>query len=190
MPVTNTVPVLPTTPDPGAVSWAAIIAGAAGATALSLVLLLLGTGLGLAVISPWASRGISEEAAGVSTILWITVVQLLASALGGYLAGRLRSRWTSVHTNEVYFRDTAHGFLAWSVSTLLMATVLSTAVGAAISLGVDPDSVKASARETDEARKATALAALWLVVSLLVGAFVSAWAATFGGKLRDKSVLS
>jgi MFS family permease len=194
MPSTLAATPVPVTQDPGAVSWGAVIAGATGAAALSLVLLLLGTGFGFALISPWASRAPSDEALGVSTILWVTVVQLLASALGGYLAGRLRSRWTTVHSNEVYFRDTAHGFLAWSVATLLMATVLSSAIGTAIGLGIgDAEAAKAAgaaAQITDEQRKATALAALWLVVSLFVGAFISAWAATFGGRLRDKSVLN
>jgi len=118
-----------------AVSWGAVIAGAAGAAVLSLVLFVLGTGLGLAVVSPWDRDGISGTTAGVSTIAWVTVVQLLASLLGGYLAGRLRTRWVTVHTNEVFFRDTAHGFLAWAVSTLLMATLLSSAAGAVISTG-------------------------------------------------------
>jgi hypothetical protein len=122
--------------DSGAVSWGAVIAGAVGAAALSLVLFVLGTGLGLAVVSPWASEGISGTAVSVSTIVWITIVQLLASVLGGYLAGRLRSRWVTVHTNEVFFRDTAHGFLAWAVATLLMATLLSSAVGAVVSTGL------------------------------------------------------
>jgi hypothetical protein len=125
-----------TTTEGGAVSWGAVFAGAVGAAALSLVLFLLGTGLGLAVISPWASEGISGTTAGVSTIVWVTVVQLLASLLGGYLAGRLRTRWVTVHTNEVFFRDTAHGFLAWAVATLLMATLLSSAIGTAISSGL------------------------------------------------------
>ena len=124
------------TAEGGAVSWGAVIAGAVGAAALSLVLFLLGTGLGLAVVSPWASDGISGTTAGVSTIAWVTVVQLLASVLGGYLAGRLRTRWITVHTDEVFFRDTAHGFLAWAVSTLLMATLLSSAIGTAISTGL------------------------------------------------------
>jgi hypothetical protein len=123
------------TRDGGAVSWAAVFAGAVGAAAFSLILILLGTGLGLSVVSPWAQEGISAGAAGVSTIVWITVVQLLASVLGGYLAGRLRSRWVTVHSNEVYFRDTAHGFLAWSVATLLMATLLSSAVGSMVATG-------------------------------------------------------
>src|SRR3954468_21899363 len=114
----------------------AIFAGAAGAAVLSLVLFVLGTGLGLAAVSPWARDGISGTTAGVSTIVWVTVVQLLASVLGGYLAGRLRTRWVTVHTDEVFFRDTAHGFLAWAVATLLMATLLSSAIGAALSTGL------------------------------------------------------
>ncbi len=125
-----------TTTEGSAVSWGAVIAGAVGAAALSLVLFLLGTGLGLAVVSPWVSEGISGTTAGVSTIAWVTAVQLLASALGGYLAGRLRTRWVTVHTDEVFFRDTAHGFLAWAAATLLMATLLSSAIGAAISGGL------------------------------------------------------
>jgi hypothetical protein len=125
-----------TTTEGGAVSWGAVIAGAVGAAALSLVLFLLGTGLGLAVVSPWAGEGASGKAVAVSTIIWITVVQLLASGLGGYLAGRLRTKWTTVHTDEVFFRDTAHGFLAWAVATLLMATLMSSAIGSTISMGV------------------------------------------------------
>ena len=124
------------TTNESAVSWAAVIAGAVGAAALSLVLFVLGTGLGLAVVSPWAGEGISGTTASVSTIVWVTVVQLLASVLGGYLAGRLRTRWITVHTDEVYFRDTAHGFLAWAVATLLMATLLSSAIGTALSAGL------------------------------------------------------
>jgi hypothetical protein len=295
-----------------AVSWAAVIAGAVGAAALSLVLFLLGTGLGLAVASPWTGEGISGSAAGASTIIWVTVVQLLASVLGGYLAGRLRTRWVTVHTDEVFFRDTAHGFLAWAVATLLMATLLSSAAGTALSAGlkaggevaksaatmagagagaaaassndksganplgyyvdslfrVDRNRAAAPAATTaanaapasspdrtaevtrifanalqsgelaesdrqylgqlvaektglaqaeaeqrvndtftrtkqsidqaaakakqvaDDARKASALLALWLVVSLFVGAFVASFAATLGGRLRDSSVLA
>src|SRR4051812_15647905 len=127
--MTNTI-------EGGAVSWGAVIAGAVGAAALSLVLFLLGTGLGFAVASPWAGEGITGTTAGVSAIVWVTVVQLAASVLGGYLAGRLRTRWVTVHTDEVFFRDTAHGFLAWAVATLLMATLLSSAIGTAVSGGL------------------------------------------------------
>ena len=119
-----------------AVSWGAIFAGAAAAAALSLILLILGVGLGLSSVSPWAWDGISATALGVSTILWLTLTQLLVSAMGGYLTGRLRTRWTDVHTDEVYFRDTAHGFLAWAVATLTTATLLTSVIAAIVGGGV------------------------------------------------------
>jgi hypothetical protein len=115
-----------------AVSWQAIFAGATGAAVLSMVLLLLGTGIGFSSISPWSNADVSTTV-GISTIIWLTVVQVLASAFGGYLAGRLRSKWASVHGHEVYFRDTAHGFLSWAVATLVTATLLSSAVGSVVS---------------------------------------------------------
>jgi hypothetical protein len=283
------------------VCWSAIFAGAAGAAVLSLVLMLLGTGIGFSAVSPWGNQGASATTMGVSTIIWMTVVQILAALLGGYLAGRLRAKWVSLHSHEAYFRDTAHGFLAWAVATLVTASLLSSAVssiveggfkaGAAVaggvatiadagaagvagsaasnttgndSLGYFTDSmfrpsadqgssspnganspspsaevgrifttsVKAGslspadsqylaqlvAQRTglsaddaqkrvhdtfaqaqqsiqeaktqaqaaaDTARKASAALALWLVVSLLLGAFTASWAATFGGRLRD-----
>jgi hypothetical protein len=157
------------TSSPGAVSWGAIAAGAAAAASLSLILPIVGVGLGLSSVSPWARQAAGATTFGVSTILWLTLTQLLASALGGYLAGRLRTRWTEVHTDEVYFRNTAHGFLAWAVASL--ATVLEAEV---------------AAREAaDKARKASAYGALWLFVSLLIGAFFASLSATFGGRRRD-----
>jgi len=95
-----------------AVSWVAIIAGAFAIAAASLILLALGAGLGLASVSPWYNSGPSATTFGVWAAVWLIVVQWLSAALGGYLTGRLRTKWVGVHTNEVYFRDTAHGFLA------------------------------------------------------------------------------
>jgi len=121
--------------EQSAVSWAAIFAGAATAAALSLILLILGTGLGLSSVSPWSFEGISREAFGWSTIVWITLTSIAASGLGGYLSGRLRTRWVDVHTDETYFRDTAHGFLSWAIATLLTAAVLTSAIGAILGTG-------------------------------------------------------
>ena len=119
-----------------AVSWAAIFAGAAAAAALSLILLMLGIGLGLSSVSPWARNGASAMALGLSGIVWITFTQLVASAMGGYLAGRLRTRWLSVHGDEVHFRDTAHGFLAWSIASLATAALLTSTIGSIVGAGV------------------------------------------------------
>lgn len=273
-----------------AVSWRAVLAGAAGAAALSLILLILGTGLGLSSVSPWVDHGATASSLGYSTIAWITLTQLAASALGGYLAGRLRGRWPDALPDEVYFRDTAHGFLAWAVATLATAALLTSAMaailgttaqtGATLLAGAEaresnayyvnslfrPDPARAlgasgaapaspvanrpnaasnaeaigivvnglklgalppadaaylgrlvseqtgmgqqdahqrvtevfarmqsqareaetTAREAaDKARKASAYAALWLFVSLLLGAFGASLAATFGGRQRD-----
>ena len=115
-----------------AVSWGAIFAGAAGAAALSLILLILGTGLGLSSVSPYSGRGAGAATLGVSTILWLTFTQLAASGMGGYLAGRLRTRWAAVHSDEVYFRDTAHGFLSWAVASVVTAAFLTSAVGSIV----------------------------------------------------------
>lgn len=119
-----------------AVSWGAIVAGAAAIAALSLILLILGTGLGLSSVSPWSHNGVSAMTFGVSTILWLTFTQLFASGIGGYLSGRLRTKWIAVHSDEVYFRDTAHGFLAWAVATLATAAILTTVIGSIISGGL------------------------------------------------------
>lgn len=122
--------------DASAVSWGAIVAGGAAMAALSLILLMLGTGLGLSSVSPWAHNGVSAATFGVSTILWVTLTQLVACAMGGYLAGRLRTKWVAVHTDEVYFRDTAHGFLAWAVASLATAALLTSVIGVIVSGGI------------------------------------------------------
>ena len=129
------------------VSWGAIFAGAAGAASLSLILLVLGTGLGMSSVSPWAHQGASAGAIGLAAILWLSFTQIAASGMGGYLAGRLRTKWAGVHTDEVYFRDTAHGFLAWSVATLLTAALLSSVVGSIVGAGASsaPPASSASA---------------------------------------------
>lgn len=116
--------------DPG-VSWAAILAGAAGAIVISMLLVLLGLGLGLTATSPWMEQGASAEGLGISGVIWLIVTQIIASALGGYLAARLRRRQSGYHDNETRFRDLAHGFMAWAVATLL-ATILI--VGSAANL--------------------------------------------------------
>lgn len=119
-----------------AVSWGAVSAGAAAAASMSLILLILGVGLGLSSVSPWVRDGVSAKTFGVTTIVWLTLTQLIASAVGGYLAGRLRTKWTEVHSDEVYFRDTAHGFLAWAVASLVTAALLTSVIGSIVSGGV------------------------------------------------------
>jgi hypothetical protein len=115
------------------VSWAAVIGGAFVTAALSLILLSLGAGLGLSAVSVWSQTGVSI---GTGAILWLILTQIMSSSMGGYLAGRLRTKWTAIHTDEVYFRDTAHGFLAWAVALVVTAAFLTSA--AASMVGAPP----------------------------------------------------
>src|SRR3984957_20613281 len=109
------------------VSWGAVLAGAFVAAALSLSLLALGTGIGFSAVLPWANSGASASTIGFAAVVWLVLMELIASSTGGYLAGRLRTKWVSVHTHEVYFRDTAHGFLVWAVGLVIAAAFLTSA---------------------------------------------------------------
>lgn len=114
------------------VSWAAVIAGAFVAAALSLTLLALGSGFGLLSVSPWSHEGASTAALDAAAIIWLIVIQIVASGAGGYLAGRLRTKWAAIHSDEVYFRDTAHGFLVWAVAVVITAALLGSAATAMV----------------------------------------------------------
>ena len=120
-------------------AWGAILAGAVAAAALSLILLALGSGLGLSSISPWSYQGATATAMGIGAIVWLLVMAAASSGLGGYLAGRLRPKWEHVTSDESFFRDSAHGFLAWAVATLVSAALLTSAassmVGTAVKAG-------------------------------------------------------
>ncbi|MGJ7490356.1 hypothetical protein [Variovorax sp. ZT4R33] len=123
-------------PATSGVSWSAIFAGATAAAALTLIMVLLGAGMGLGVASPWEGEGAEARTIGIAGVFWITFTQVAASGLGGYLAGRLRAKWSSIRTDEARFRDTAHGFLAWGAATLVTAALLMSAAGATLGAGV------------------------------------------------------
>ena len=249
------------------ISWGAVLAGAAAACALTLLLLSLGVGLGFAVVSPWGSRGVSSTSFEIGTGLYFIVMAMISSGLGGYLAGRLRQKSIGLEITEVQFRDTAHGFLAWAVASIVGAmllaspasSLLGSATGGAVQAaasasqsspmtnyadmllrsdnrtdqqsladtrgeiarllttsfranndvnGVDRDYlVKTVAARTglsqadaekrvndvvtqvksdlDKARKVAMHTAIWLTLSLFIGAFAAAAAAWEGGGVRD-----
>jgi hypothetical protein len=259
------------------VSWAAVIAGAFVAAALWLILLALGVGIGLSSVSPWSNIGASASEVGAVAIVWMIVVQFIASSMGGYLAGRLRTKWATIHSDEVYFRDTAHGFLVWAVGLVITAAFLASAATSIVSstaqsparlsprsetaasapseerdfepseyvlnglFRTDPPNPERSnalpaaeaklifahalrqknlpaadrtylaklvaaqtglsqtdaenrvsevfaqlQQETDATRSAIARLFLWLFIALLIGAFCASFAATIGGRQRDR----
>jgi hypothetical protein len=119
-----------------AVSWAAIIAGAFVAASATVLLVALGTGLGFASMSPWPNSGASATTITAATAIWFIVTQWISSGAGGYITGRLRTRWVGTHTHEVFFRDTAHGFVTWAVATVIGALILASAAASMAGAGV------------------------------------------------------
>lgn len=116
-----------------AVSWGAVIAGAVIASAVSTMLVIGGTGLGFLSLSPWHHEGASGTTLAIGSIIWLFVTQIIAYGIAGYIAGRLRTKWTGIHGDEVYFRDTAHGFLVWALSAVVGVVLLSTTVASIVS---------------------------------------------------------
>lgn len=141
-----------------AVSWGSIIAGALAASTLTVILMLVGSGLGLTMVSPWTGSSASVTTFAVSGAVWLLIVQWLSAGLGGYLTGRLRTKWAGIHTNEVFFRDTAHGFLAWALATLLVAGVFASALSSAIGSGAQAVSNVAAGVATGATSAATSSA--------------------------------
>jgi hypothetical protein len=132
-------------PSVSGVSWAAVTAGALVSCALTLVLLAFGVGLGLSVVSPWTSAGVSATTFKIGTGLYLIVIAMLSSSIGGYIAGRLRTRWVGVHSDEIYFRDTAHGFVSWALASMLGAILLANPATSLLGGGIGAASQGAAA---------------------------------------------
>jgi hypothetical protein len=167
-----------------ALSWSAVAGGTVAAIALTLTLLTLGSAFGLGSVSAWPGVGAKPATFTIGAGIWLVVTQWLSAALGGYLAGRLRVRWHGLHTDEVMFRDTAHGLLTWATATVLMAIVAVAAVTLA-SLAPAPADVPTSQEALDAARKVATTFAGFTGLSLVVGAFIGSVSGAIGGRLRD-----
>jgi len=167
-----------------AISWSAILGGVIAAISVTLVLMILGSAFGLGSVSPWPGVGAKGSAFAIGAGIWMIVTQWLASLSGGYLAGRLRTRWHGLHSDEVFFRDTAHGFLTWATATVFLAlvAVLAGALANPAVPTVDMESTHAAA---DAMREAAVTLAGFTGLSLVVGAFIASVAGAVGGRLRD-----
>ncbi len=168
-----------------AVEWSAIVGGALAAVGLTIILLTLGAGVGLSAVSPWSPGSPSPTTFTVSAGLWLIGTQWLSAAFGGYLTGRLRTKWVGVRTDEVYFRDTAHGFLAWALGTVIMAILFTVGSALAGSAAAAAGSDQVSREAAEQARQAAATFGFFTALSLLMGAFIGSLAGAFGGYHRD-----
>lgn len=115
-------------PKPRYFDWAAVIAGAVLAAAISFVLFTAGAAIGLSLVSA------REESHGtLATYLaafWAIAVPIGSLLAGGYVAGRMRAAWTESEI-EGDFRDGVHGALVWAVSILVGAMLASSAASTA-----------------------------------------------------------
>lgn len=138
-PLPPAAPAVPVESGRSAVSWGAVFAGAVIAAAVSAMLMFAGTGLGFLSMSPWRGDGVSASTLAWGTIIWMLLTHIITYAIAGYVTGRLRTRWTDTMLDEVYFRDTAHGFLVWALSMVisiaLMGSLLISALSGAASAG-------------------------------------------------------
>jgi hypothetical protein len=167
-----------------AVSWGAILAGSAASVAFTLVMVAFGIGVGFSVVSPWAEHGISATTFTIPAGIYLIVTSMIPATIGGYLAGRLRSQWQTVHEHERYFRDSAHGFLVWALATIVCAAALGGAFTHLLG-GATAGLAPAAGVAADVAHKSTAAFSLWLVASMLAGALSASLAAIEGGNLRN-----
>jgi hypothetical protein len=95
---------------------------------------------------------LSPAAFTAGAAIWLIVTQWVASAMGGYLTGRLRTKWVDTHTHEVFLRDTAHGFVTWAVATVIVALVVASGAltaGALASAHAAPPNAARSNPTTD-----------------------------------------
>ena len=167
-----------------AVEWSAVTAGALAALGLTIILTTLASGLGLATVSPWSFANPSLTTFGITAGIWLVVMQWLSSALGGYLTGRLRKKWVGIRTNEIAFRDIAHGFLSWALATVIMA--LAVTIGSAIAAaGVAPTDANVSDEAAEQARRVGVQFAAYSSLSFMIGASIASLAGALGGYHRD-----
>jgi hypothetical protein len=119
------------------VEWGAVLAGAVLAAAISFVLLTFGAAIGLSATSPWPNSGVSAKLIATLAVLWAMMQQIGAFMVGGYVAGRMRSRWHEPTQHEVEFRDGLHGGLVWAVGIVIGAALAMATAGAAAKTGID-----------------------------------------------------
>jgi len=118
------------------VEWGAVLAGAALAAALSFVLLTFGTAIGLSATSPWPNSGLSVKVIATLAVFWVLAQQIGSLMAGGYVAGRMRSRWHEAG-DETEFRDGLHGGLVWAVAVLISAFFVFATASLAVRTGAD-----------------------------------------------------
>jgi hypothetical protein len=119
--------------------WTPVVAGAFVATAVSVILIAFGAAIGLSIVSSSPTWRDASPALAVASGLYLLLTALVSFGFGGYLAGRLRERWTtSAHTDVVEFRDGTHGLVAWAIAVVIAGLVAAASAAGLASKAVDP----------------------------------------------------
>ncbi|CFX08996.1 conserved membrane protein of unknown function [Candidatus Filomicrobium marinum] len=111
--------------------WAAVVAGAVIATAMSLLLTMFGSSVGLFVASPWSENGISAESIGIIAAIWFAFTYIYSIGMGAYFTGRMRARMSGFKSDETGFRDGANGLVVWALS-LIIGACLAAIIGSSV----------------------------------------------------------
>jgi len=103
-------------------SWGAIFAGAVTALVAQILLTLVGLGIGLSALDTNGGDNPSVAAFSTTAGLWWVGSGIVASLIGGYLAGRLSGRGSRATSGY-------HGLVSWAVTTLVVIYLLTSSVG-------------------------------------------------------------
>lgn len=124
---------------PPFLQWTAVVAGTFVAAAVSVILIAFGAAIGLSIVSSSPTWRDTSPALSVASGLYLLLAALVSFQFGGYVAGRLRERWTATaHSDVVEFRDGMHGLLAWAIAVVITGLVAAASAASLASKTVQP----------------------------------------------------
>lgn len=170
--------------------WGAVCGGVAVAAAITVILMQFGAAVGLSAGDVQLADGSTSWNVLVAG-LWMAVVALASSMAGGYIAGRMRSRWGDAKADEVEFRDGVHGLVVWAVATLLVAIVTGL-LSALASIGATAAVAGTEAQVSNDVMRLThnisSIFAFATAAGSAIGAAAAWFAAQMGGTHRDEGI--
>ncbi|HPD83521.1 MAG: hypothetical protein R3D88_04630 [Alphaproteobacteria bacterium] len=165
--------------------WGVVLAGTVIATTLSVIFMQFGSIVGLSSDAVLSANVTMTHWAVIAIGLWILATQMAASAVGGYTAGRLRSRTPDLTPHENEVRDGFYGLSVWATSTAVVAVVAGISALVALFIDSEVGPLDITPDLADREQSVAIIFAFILGSSSLVSAVI-AWAcATLGGDHRD-----
>lgn len=110
------------TPQRSIMDWPAILSGAAIAAGAMVVFTGFTAAIGLGSVSAEPGEGLGTFAS-ILVGLFAFISTLASYALGGYVAGRMRTPVSGIAADETRARDGVHGLTVWAIGTLISAVM-------------------------------------------------------------------